>query len=151
MVFCVLLLVGQTTRGRHMWTCPFHPPIQLYFIIRNTERALDFGISSIKIWNYNRSLTVRKHKYSSVPSEHRPGSQISCWTAGGRPGLAASRQFSPSSGWWSCQSVWMWGRVGLPQRISLAFGSAPQSPAVLRTVKITFMELLRCTQNHHVR
>ncbi|XP_032429779.1 protein KIAA0556 isoform X2 [Xiphophorus hellerii] len=47
----------KTTRGRHMWTCPFHPPIQLYFIIRNTERALDFGISSIKIWNYNRSLT----------------------------------------------------------------------------------------------
>ncbi|KAM4715269.1 katanin-interacting protein isoform 2-T2 [Anableps anableps] len=47
----------KTTRERHMWTCPFHPPIQLYFIIRNTERSLDFGISSIKIWNYNRSLT----------------------------------------------------------------------------------------------
>uniref|UniRef100_A0A672YEB9 KIAA0556 n=1 Tax=Sphaeramia orbicularis TaxID=375764 RepID=A0A672YEB9_9TELE len=41
---------------RHMWTCPFHPPIQLYFIIRNTERSLDFGMSRIKIWNYNRSL-----------------------------------------------------------------------------------------------
>ncbi|XP_047232859.1 katanin-interacting protein isoform X1 [Girardinichthys multiradiatus] len=46
----------KTTKERHMWTCPFHPPIQLYFIIRNTERSLDFGISSIKIWNYNRSL-----------------------------------------------------------------------------------------------
>ncbi|KAM9424231.1 katanin-interacting protein [Pholidichthys leucotaenia] len=46
----------KTTKDRHMWTCPFHPPIQLYFIIRNTERSPDFGISSIKIWNYNRSL-----------------------------------------------------------------------------------------------
>ncbi|KAM9336090.1 katanin-interacting protein [Symphorus nematophorus] len=46
----------KTTKERHMWTCPFHPPIQLYFIIRNTERSLDFGISRIKIWNYNRSL-----------------------------------------------------------------------------------------------
>ncbi|CAJ1080820.1 protein KIAA0556 isoform X1 [Xyrichtys novacula] len=46
----------KTTKERHMWTCPFHPPIQLYFIIRNTERCLDFGISRIKIWNYNRSL-----------------------------------------------------------------------------------------------
>lgn len=42
-----------------MWTCPFHPPVQLYFIIRNTERAPDFGISRIRIWNYNRSLDVR--------------------------------------------------------------------------------------------
>ncbi|KAK7919767.1 hypothetical protein WMY93_011051 [Mugilogobius chulae] len=46
----------KTTKDRHMWTCPFHPPIQLYFIIRNTERILDFGVSRIKIWNYNRSL-----------------------------------------------------------------------------------------------
>ncbi|XP_026034659.1 protein KIAA0556 isoform X3 [Astatotilapia calliptera] len=46
----------KTTKDRHMWTCPFHPPIQLYFIIRNTERSPDFGISCIKIWNYNRSF-----------------------------------------------------------------------------------------------
>ncbi|XP_030256065.1 protein KIAA0556 isoform X2 [Sparus aurata] len=46
----------KTTKERHMWTCPYHPPIQLYFIIRNTERSSDFGISRIKIWNYNRSL-----------------------------------------------------------------------------------------------
>ncbi|XP_041671990.1 katanin-interacting protein isoform X2 [Cheilinus undulatus] len=46
----------KTTKERHMWACPFHPPIQLYFIIRNTERLPDFGISRIKIWNYNRSL-----------------------------------------------------------------------------------------------
>ncbi|XP_077594912.1 katanin-interacting protein isoform X4 [Stigmatopora nigra] len=47
---------AKTTKERHMWTCPFHPPIQLYFIIRNTERSADFKISRIKIWNYNRSL-----------------------------------------------------------------------------------------------
>lgn len=52
------LLAWQTTKERHMWTCPFHPPIQLYFIIRNTERSPEFGISRIKIWNYNRSLNV---------------------------------------------------------------------------------------------
>ncbi|KAK5850661.1 hypothetical protein PBY51_001519 [Eleginops maclovinus] len=46
----------KTTKERHMWMCPFHPPIQLYFVIRNTERSPDFGISRIKIWNYNRSL-----------------------------------------------------------------------------------------------
>ena len=42
-----------------MWTCPFHPPVQLYFIIRNTERSPDFQISRIKIWNYNKSINVR--------------------------------------------------------------------------------------------
>ncbi|XP_028331929.1 protein KIAA0556 isoform X2 [Gouania willdenowi] len=47
---------AKTTKERHMWTCPYHPPIQLYFIIRNTERSPDFGISCIKMWNYNRSL-----------------------------------------------------------------------------------------------
>ncbi|XP_054609363.1 katanin-interacting protein isoform X2 [Dunckerocampus dactyliophorus] len=47
---------AKTTKERHMWTCPFHPPVQLYFIIRNTERSADFGVSRIKIWNYNRSL-----------------------------------------------------------------------------------------------
>ncbi len=41
-----------------MWACPFHPPVQLYFIIRNVERALNFNISRIKIWNYNHSLNV---------------------------------------------------------------------------------------------
>ncbi|KAK1881253.1 Protein KIAA0556 [Dissostichus eleginoides] len=46
----------KTTKERHMWMCPFHPPIQLYFVIRNTERSPDFGISRIKIWNYNKSL-----------------------------------------------------------------------------------------------
>uniref|UniRef100_A0A4W5QVK8 Katanin interacting protein n=1 Tax=Hucho hucho TaxID=62062 RepID=A0A4W5QVK8_9TELE len=50
------VLVNGKAKECHMWTCPFHLPVQLYFIIRNTERSPDFGISKIKIWNYNRSL-----------------------------------------------------------------------------------------------
>lgn len=56
--YFILSLCWQTTKEHHMWTCAFHPPIQLYFIIRNMERSPDFGISRIKIWNYNRSLNV---------------------------------------------------------------------------------------------
>ncbi|TNN04020.1 hypothetical protein fugu_001049 [Takifugu bimaculatus] len=47
---------AKTTKEHHMWTCPFHPPVQLYFIVRNTEHSPDFGLSHIKIWNYNRSI-----------------------------------------------------------------------------------------------
>ncbi|NWW83539.1 K0556 protein, partial [Climacteris rufus] len=36
-----------------LWMCPFHPPVQLYFVIRNPTRSRGFGISKIKIWNYN--------------------------------------------------------------------------------------------------
>ncbi|KAM7038776.1 katanin-interacting protein isoform 5-T6 [Acridotheres tristis] len=36
-----------------LWMCPFHPPVQLYFVIRNPTRSRDFGIAKIKIWNYN--------------------------------------------------------------------------------------------------
>ncbi|XP_078096139.1 katanin-interacting protein [Mustelus asterias] len=46
----------KTTKERHMWTCPFHPPVQLYFVVRSPVKSCDFGISKIKIWNYNRSL-----------------------------------------------------------------------------------------------
>ncbi|XP_076997573.1 katanin-interacting protein isoform X4 [Tamandua tetradactyla] len=35
-----------------LWTCPFHPPLQLFFIIRNTSRLRDFGLAKIKVWNY---------------------------------------------------------------------------------------------------
>ncbi|XP_034526111.1 protein KIAA0556 homolog isoform X4 [Ailuropoda melanoleuca] len=35
-----------------LWTCPFHPPLQLFFIIRNTKRLQDFGLAKIKVWNY---------------------------------------------------------------------------------------------------
>ncbi|XP_051877498.1 katanin-interacting protein isoform X2 [Pristis pectinata] len=46
----------KTTKDRHMWTCSFHPPVQLYFVLRNPTKSHDFGISKIKIWNYNRNL-----------------------------------------------------------------------------------------------
>ncbi|NWV86797.1 K0556 protein, partial [Dasyornis broadbenti] len=36
-----------------LWMCPFHPPVQLYFVIRNPTRSRDFGIAKIKIWNYS--------------------------------------------------------------------------------------------------
>uniref|UniRef100_A0A4W4HQL2 KATNIP domain-containing protein n=1 Tax=Electrophorus electricus TaxID=8005 RepID=A0A4W4HQL2_ELEEL len=49
-------LVNGKTKECNMWACPFKAPIQLYFVIRNTERSPDFSISKIKIWNYNRSL-----------------------------------------------------------------------------------------------
>ncbi|OPJ87736.1 hypothetical protein AV530_001143 [Patagioenas fasciata monilis] len=43
----------NTTKESFLWMCPFHPPVQLYFVIRNPTRSHDFGISKIKIWNYN--------------------------------------------------------------------------------------------------
>ncbi|KFW07344.1 Uncharacterized protein KIAA0556, partial [Eurypyga helias] len=43
----------NTTKESFLWMCPFHPPIQLYFVIRNHTRSHVFGISRIKIWNYN--------------------------------------------------------------------------------------------------
>ncbi|XP_044538576.1 katanin-interacting protein-like [Gracilinanus agilis] len=47
------LLVGfQSTKELSLWTCPFHPPVQLFFIIRNTRQSYEFGISKIKLWNY---------------------------------------------------------------------------------------------------
>ncbi|NWV60821.1 K0556 protein, partial [Malurus elegans] len=41
------------TKESCLWMCPFHPPVQLYFVIRNPTRSHDFGISKIKIWNYS--------------------------------------------------------------------------------------------------
>ncbi|NP_001088144.1 protein KATNIP homolog [Xenopus laevis] len=46
-----------TTKEHFMWTCPFHPPVQLYFIIRNATKSGDFDISKMKIWNYNKALS----------------------------------------------------------------------------------------------
>uniref|UniRef100_G1N974 KATNIP domain-containing protein n=1 Tax=Meleagris gallopavo TaxID=9103 RepID=G1N974_MELGA len=37
--------------------CPFHPPIQLYFVIRNPTPSHDFGVSKIKIWNYSTTAS----------------------------------------------------------------------------------------------
>ncbi|XP_045428482.1 katanin-interacting protein isoform X3 [Pipistrellus kuhlii] len=35
-----------------LWTCPFHPPLQLFFVIRSTRRLPAFGLARIKVWNY---------------------------------------------------------------------------------------------------
>ncbi|XP_056392117.1 katanin-interacting protein isoform X2 [Hyla sarda] len=47
----------QTIKECNMWMCPFHPPVQLYFVIRNPSRSCDFDICKIKIWNYNKTLS----------------------------------------------------------------------------------------------
>ncbi|NXC56535.1 K0556 protein, partial [Aleadryas rufinucha] len=57
-----------------LWMCPFHPPVQLYFVIRNPTRSRDFGISKIKIWNYNtttpRDLDVGAKKVKLYVDEN---------------------------------------------------------------------------------
>ncbi|NXT02838.1 K0556 protein, partial [Jacana jacana] len=50
---CLVSKNLHTTEESFLWTCPFHPPVQLYFVIRNPARSRGFGISKIKIWNYN--------------------------------------------------------------------------------------------------
>lgn len=42
----------QTKKDPSLWTCPFHPPLQLFFVIRNTSRLHDFDLAKIKVWNY---------------------------------------------------------------------------------------------------
>uniref|UniRef100_A0A8D0HK51 Katanin interacting protein n=1 Tax=Sphenodon punctatus TaxID=8508 RepID=A0A8D0HK51_SPHPU len=46
-------LVNRNQNEHFLWMCPFYPPIQLYFVIRNPSQSSDFGISKIKIWSYN--------------------------------------------------------------------------------------------------
>ncbi|KAM9222544.1 katanin-interacting protein [Leptosomus discolor] len=50
---CLVNKNFNITKESSLWMCPFHPPIQLYFVVRNPTRSHDFGISKIKIWNYN--------------------------------------------------------------------------------------------------
>ncbi|XP_043349745.1 katanin-interacting protein isoform X11 [Dermochelys coriacea] len=50
---CLVNRSLNSTNERFLWTCPFHAPVQLYFVIRNPSWSRDFGISKIKIWNYN--------------------------------------------------------------------------------------------------
>ncbi|XP_040114327.1 katanin-interacting protein isoform X2 [Oryx dammah] len=48
-------LVNRNLAGKKdpsLWTCPFHPPLQLFFVIRNTGQLRDFGLTKIKVWNY---------------------------------------------------------------------------------------------------
>ncbi|XP_023414639.2 katanin-interacting protein isoform X7 [Loxodonta africana] len=39
-------------KGLPLWTCPFQPPLQLFFIVRNTQQLHDFRLAKIKVWNY---------------------------------------------------------------------------------------------------
>uniref|UniRef100_A0A8C3RRX3 KIAA0556 n=1 Tax=Chelydra serpentina TaxID=8475 RepID=A0A8C3RRX3_CHESE len=52
---CLVNRSLNSTKECFLWTCPFHAPVQLYFVIRNPSWSRDFGISKIKIWNYNTS------------------------------------------------------------------------------------------------
>lgn len=45
-------LVSQAGKDPCSWTCPFQPPVQLYFVLRNPSLSGDFGLSRIRIWNY---------------------------------------------------------------------------------------------------
>ncbi|KAK9393038.1 hypothetical protein NXF25_016300 [Crotalus adamanteus] len=52
-------LVNQSTnvpREVLPWSCLFQPPVQLYFIVRNTSLSGDFGLSRIRIWNYSPAI-----------------------------------------------------------------------------------------------
>ncbi|KAM5330805.1 katanin-interacting protein isoform 2-T2 [Glossophaga mutica] len=49
------LLVNRnlvSKKDSSLWTCPFHPPLQLFFVIRNTRLLHAFGLAKIKVWNY---------------------------------------------------------------------------------------------------
>ncbi|XP_075686177.1 katanin-interacting protein isoform X2 [Rhinoderma darwinii] len=56
-LYCLVNGQFQTTKGCYMWMCPFHPPVQLYFVLRNPSRSCDFDICKMKIWNYNKTLS----------------------------------------------------------------------------------------------
>lgn len=34
------------------WLCPFHPPLQLFFVLHNSWRLPSFRLARIKVWNY---------------------------------------------------------------------------------------------------
>ncbi|XP_039741497.1 katanin-interacting protein [Pteropus medius] len=49
------LLVNRNLSSKKdpsLWTCPFHPPLQLFFIIRDARPLRDFGLARIRVWNY---------------------------------------------------------------------------------------------------
>ncbi|XP_045051269.2 katanin-interacting protein isoform X3 [Desmodus rotundus] len=49
------LLVNRdlaSKKDSSLWMCPFHPPLQLFFVIRNTRLLRAFGLAKIKVWNY---------------------------------------------------------------------------------------------------
>ncbi|XP_052055562.1 katanin-interacting protein isoform X3 [Apodemus sylvaticus] len=42
----------ESKKDLPVWTCPFHPPLQLYFIIHNMRQLRDFGLATVKVRNY---------------------------------------------------------------------------------------------------
>ncbi|XP_053527604.1 katanin-interacting protein isoform X2 [Artibeus jamaicensis] len=49
------LLVNRNLSSKQdpsLWTCPFHPPLQLFFVLRNTRLLPAFGLAKVKVWNY---------------------------------------------------------------------------------------------------
>ncbi|XP_006896692.1 PREDICTED: uncharacterized protein KIAA0556 homolog [Elephantulus edwardii] len=49
------LLVNRNLASKKdlpVWTCPFQPPLQLVFLLRNTQQLRDFGLAKIRVWNY---------------------------------------------------------------------------------------------------
>ncbi|XP_066292007.1 katanin-interacting protein-like isoform X3 [Branchiostoma lanceolatum] len=59
-VGCLVNGKTKTIKDRHMWTCRFgpdSPSVELVFNINGqTNSQQGFGISKVKIWNYNKSL-----------------------------------------------------------------------------------------------
>ncbi|NXI44542.1 K0556 protein, partial [Galbula dea] len=50
---CLVTKNFHLRKGSCLWLCPFQPPIQLYFVLRNPARSRGFGIARIKVWNYS--------------------------------------------------------------------------------------------------
>jgi hypothetical protein len=69
------LLAFQSKEDLSLWTCPFHPPLKLFFIIRNTRQLQDFGLAKIKVWNYWTTDGVSNGSSSEILS--------SPWVQGG--------------------------------------------------------------------
>ncbi|CAH1795086.1 unnamed protein product [Owenia fusiformis] len=49
----------KSTKERNMWSCSFTPgePVEFVFTLKNPDVEENFGLSKIKLWNFNKSLT----------------------------------------------------------------------------------------------
>ena len=57
----------KTIKERNMWTCAYYDgidPITISLIVRPAESSDVIPISKIRIWNYNKSLTVSMQAFS---------------------------------------------------------------------------------------
>ncbi|XP_053132779.1 katanin-interacting protein isoform X3 [Hemicordylus capensis] len=50
---CLVNRTLTVSKSHCPWTCSFQPPVQLYFVVRNPSLSDDFGLSRIRIWNYD--------------------------------------------------------------------------------------------------